>query len=417
MFAWEKPVGPPTWECFACSSTKNISNVEPHVVALEESDEITPSKAQELEELEEQRLYDEILKEADPETWAEMQEFKRQANAYQAEHESRVKIEEQRNIFPVVRGVDFVKRPKIPVEAYVPKFVYAGGVNWFCAAAKAGKSTLTWAMLRKMLRGEPFLGQPTRGQQILYVSEQGEISFRRQLEERCPKGWFMDIVNHPNFYMLLPENHVYREPGNGKVVAAGSWEKRLNSIWTPAVESIKPDILVLDTFSSYAALPQNGENDASLISSRAFDLKSLCSINPTMAILILHHTTKTKRANGPYLTLTDIRGSGGIAASGDHIVLMNRLGNPKLRKRFMTLEGRMCDADRFVIDWTEAGEYESVEAEKEESITSMIEPGPSIQDQIATAVEKRPEFRNWQNYLIKSWPTLWGSVSVRHASF
>ncbi|HWF39918.1 MAG TPA: AAA family ATPase, partial [Candidatus Acidoferrales bacterium] len=124
-------------------------------------------------------------------------------------------------IWPVVRGIDFVKRPVTPAKAYVEDFLYAGCLSALIADAKAGKTTLTWAMIRAMLHGDVFLGKPTKRGKVLYISEQGEISFRHQLQRRCPEGWYEQILGNPEFYMILPEDHKLKDVLSQTVDASG----------------------------------------------------------------------------------------------------------------------------------------------------------------------------------------------------
>jgi AAA domain len=373
MFEWENLGRPSEWECLACSGAVSVT-----VAVQTDESAVAPVESENIG-LDLRGLA------ATPEELEAQQET---LDAY-VELEKTARLEEeQTNIFPVVRGIDFLKRPVTPVSAYVENLLYAGCISGLVADAKAGKTTLMWGAIRAILRGEKFLGKPTKMGRILYVGEQGEVSFRHQMIERCPKGWYEEILGHPNFFLLLPEDHKFRmnpDLPNSPWMDAGNWEQRYG-IWRQAVQQVKPDVFILDTFGQYADMPMGGENDSAMINNRLFALKQLRTLRPTLASIVLHHTTKTKtNKNSLYLMLKDIRGSGGFAGALDHIVMMNRNENaePKNR-RYISTDGRMAEQKKFALDWSTEGEYNVVE--------DVLENNP--QSLILFAVERNPGLMN-----------------------
>ncbi len=265
------------------------------------------------------------------------------------------------DIWPARRATRFFAEPRIPIQAYVPGFVYAGCINALIGAAKAGKSTLTWSMLDCAMRGVSFLGQSCAPSRVLYVSEQSSVSFRAQMSERLPKELFDRIATNEKFIVALPEHHKCRD-ANGVESPAMSWDGRLE-VWKQLVTNplVDPDILVLDTFNAYADFQFGGENDNGLIANRFFDLNKLRAIKPSLAILLLHHVTKAaERKRNLYLPLSAIRGGGAFAACVDHAVTLNKKDSEdgaQSRMRYCYTQGRMTDERKFDVEWLADGSY------------------------------------------------------------
>jgi len=269
------------------------------------------------------------------------------------------------DIWPARRAAMFFAEPGIPIKAYVPGFVYAGSINALIGAAKAGKSTLTWSMLDCAMRGVPFLGQPCAPSRVLYISEQSSVSFRAQMSERLPKELFDRIASNEKFMLMLPEHHKYHDP-NGNETPATSWETRLK-VWKDLVANrqVDPDIFVLDTFNAYADFQFGGENDNGLMARRLFDLNSLRAIKPSLAILILHHITKSaERKRTSYLPLNAIRGGSAFAAGVDHAVTLNKKEGTDVesRTRYCYCQSRMTEERKFDVVWLADGSYRAVTA-------------------------------------------------------
>ena len=261
---------------------------------------------------------------------------------------------EQENCWPAVRGIDFFNRPRVPVQAYIPDFIYAGCLNATIGDAKVGKTTLEWAKVIAMLTGGVFLNRQCTPAKILYISEQSEVSFRHQLENSGHATWHQLILKHPNFYMMLPEDHKYKLRDEGSPMNAADWKTRMMA-WTQAVKNVKPDVFILDTFAAYAGLGENGENDNAAINTRLFDLKQLRIIRPSLAIEILHHTAKTKGAGRfKYLDLSVCRGASAFAGALDHAVIVNKpstKGTEIPRTRYIHIDGRMTLEKKIAINW------------------------------------------------------------------
>lgn len=321
-------------------------------------------------EPEQEMAYEEYLAlpGADPEIEAQAyfeEELKAQDEWDRRERKKRCEQADS-DIWPARRATTFFEEPSIPIKAYVPGFVYAGSINALIGAAKAGKSTLTWSMLDCAMRGVLFLGQPCVPSRVLYISEQSSVSIRTQMSERLPKELFNRIASDKKFILALPEHHKYQDT-NGNEQPASSWDMRLK-VWKKLVANpnVDPDIMVLDTFNAYADFQFGGENDNGLMAKRLFDLNELRTIKPSLAILILHHVTKSAEKSGTrYLPLSAIRGGSAFAAGVDHAVTLNKKDStegPQSRTRYCYTQSRLTDERRFDVEWLADGSYREATA-------------------------------------------------------
>ena len=308
--------------------------------------------------------------------------------------ESKV-TEEAEDCFPAIRGIDFLNRPEVPVTAYIPDFIYAGCLNATIGDAKVGKTTLEWAKVIAMLTGGTFLERQCTPARILYISEQSEVSFRHQLENSGHASWHELILKHPNFFLMLPEDH--KNKVGSTIINATDWKQRMMA-WTEAVKKVKPDVFILDTFAAYAGLSENGENDNAAINARLFDLKQLRTIRPSLAIEILHHTTKTKGAGRfKYLDLSVCRGASAFAGALDHAVILNKptmKGNDIPRTRYIHIDGRMTPEKKFAVSWDQGtglyNEIPDVGDNFQNSGTSDTSNDGNIQERIAALIAEEP---------------------------
>ena len=271
----------------------------------------------------------------------------------------------------------FLLEKDIPIQAYVPDFIYTGALNAIVGSPKAGKSTIVWAMLLAMMNGKEFLGKKTVPGRILYISEQSDRSFKTQMKDRLPNRMYERIVGHSKFSLMTPDDHwkmidkqVANSNGNGshseKVsVPILTWRDRLDW-WKKAVKAVNPSVVAIDTFNQYAAYDgESGENDNAMVANRMLELNELKREHPALAVLLLCHTNKASTSTGgKYLNLTAIRGGSAFAGAMDHVVLLNKLHQPDdappSRERFVHIESRMTEERSFPVEWLEDGTYQEI---------------------------------------------------------
>ena len=288
-----------------------------------------------MEELRPEEVYrEEVL-----EHYATVPDF----NEFEEEYQEYLSEEVQPSSYaPAICVKDLFARPELPVLSYAEGFIYAGAINLVGGEPKAGKSTLVWHICNSVANGRPFLGHDTRKSNIVYVTEQNEVSFRH--ETKTIPGFSVN----DNIYALLPEN--WTEP---------TWLERIK-FWENLLSATNSGVLVIDTFGAFAALPFQGENDSAIVSERFMQLKVLFKKRPNLAIVLVHHVRKP--SNDPKLrrdtlSLSDMRGSNALVGAADHVVMLGKDTRQKTRQ--IHLEGRFVDEQDFQIVLTDHGYVES----------------------------------------------------------
>lgn len=247
------------------------------------------------------------------------------------------------DIAPAISAKDLFGRPQIPITSYVPGFVYAGSLNLLAGEPKAGKSTLAWHICNAISNDRHFLGEEVRNTNVLYVTEQNEVSFRQETAT-IPK-----FSDNPNLYILMPET---------MPTTVSSWDGRVN-FWGQKLDDTKSSILVIDTFGAYANLPPGGENDSACIAERLMQLKQLYKGRPNLGIILVHHIRKPStdpRAGGvkEFADLRDARGSSAIVGSVDHCIMVSKAAGQQF-VRNIHIEGRFETESKFSLVLTESG--------------------------------------------------------------
>lgn len=271
------------------------------------------------------------------------------------------KKQEARRWKPAWAGRAVWEAPEQENAAYVPGFIYAGCIAAVVGPPKAGKSTFLWSMLDKLMAGQDFLGQKTQiPGSVLYISEQSRVSFKGQLK-RLPEGMGERVMTNSKFFLMLPEHHVTPLGIGDAEAAVVEWQGRLE-LWKKAIAATKADVVVIDTFGAFADLGQQGENDNAIVSKRFTELRQLQKAKPSLAIVLICHTTKAS-SKKRYLSLQDIRGASALAGALDHGITFQKQQSRELGKtsiRFINCESRMLEERRDAVAWTPDGSFVSL---------------------------------------------------------
>lgn len=213
--------------------------------------------------------------------------------------------------------------PDPTIAWYAPFWIPVGVKTVLCAYPKVGKTVLLFHILKAILNGEKFCDEPCNKAKIVYLSEETQFEFKKQINE------IPGLAGNPDFSVLLAE----RQPPS-----LGRWEETLK--WVDKEMTARDaNILVVDTFLSYAKLPDEGENDSATIQN-ALNAMNFLFKNPYRSVVVLHHTCKPntdKWAPDP-LAIEAVRGSGGFVGGAGHIVVMS--GQPKKTVRDFAFYGR-----------------------------------------------------------------------------
>lgn len=243
---------------------------------------------------------------------------------------------------PLITLEQLEKRPNLEVEWYCPDWIPVGAKTILSAEPKTGKTILLFHILRSVVNGEPFLGQQCPPTRVLYLTEQTEQEFKKQVCE--VKG----LIGNPNFYVLLAEE----TPANLR-----TWEDTIE-FCERMLAITKAKILVVDTFVGLAKLPPNGENDSATIQNNINKLNRLFK-NRYLSVVLTHHNRKKsddpkREAN---LTINSARGSSAFVGGGGHLIFMNN-PDPKDTRREFLFFGRYKHGDEMALSLDkEASEY------------------------------------------------------------
>jgi len=261
-------------------------------------------------------------------------------NYEQEYHDYLIQEKIPQEALPAISAKALFARPKLPITSYVDNFIYAGSLNLLAGEPKAGKSTLAWHLIQAVSHGDNFLGQVVRNTNVLYVTEQNEVSLRQEAE------MVPGLKENPNIYFLMPET-----------MEGASWESRV-SFWGKKLSDTDSGLLVVDTFGAWANLPPGGENDSACIAERLMILKMLFKGRPNLGILLVHHIRKPSADPRfpvkEFADLRDARGSSAIAGCVDHCVMLSKAINQQYVRNIHT-EGRFEPETKFSIVLTETG--------------------------------------------------------------
>jgi len=211
---------------------------------------------------------------------------------------------------PLITLKDLEARPDLEVEWYCPSWIPVGAKTVLSAEPKCGKTILLFHILQAIITGGAFLGEICTPAKVLYLTEQTEHEFKRQVKE------VPGLLGNPNFFVLLAED----TPAEIK-----TWDHMLAFVQR-MLDVTKAKILVLDTFIGLAKLPPEGENDSATIQNSINKLNPLFK-NRYLSVVFTHHNKKKsddpkRKQDTP--TLQWVRGSSAFVGGAGHIIVMNQ---------------------------------------------------------------------------------------------
>lgn len=226
---------------------------------------------------------------------------------------------------PLINLDQLKSRPDLDIEWFCPDWIPVGSKTILSAEPKTGKTILLFHILKAVTEGGYFLGKKCPPTRVLYLTEQTEQEFKKQICE--VKG----LIGNKNFYVLLAEE----TPETIK-----TWEDTIQFA-EKMLAVTKAKILVIDTFGSLAKLPPNGENDASTIQNNINKLNPLFK-NRYLSVVLTHHNRKKSEYRGggdnSNLSISSARGSSAFVGGGGHLIFMN--APDKSNKRQFSFYGR-----------------------------------------------------------------------------
>ena len=214
---------------------------------------------------------------------------------------------------PFINLEQLEKRPDLEIDYYVPDWIPVGAKTILSGEPKSGKTILLFHILKAVTNGEEFLGKPCPPTRVLYLTEQTEQEFKKQICE------IPGLIGNPNYYVLLAEE----TPDSLK-----TWEDMIEFAEKYLVIT-KAKILVIDTFGGLAKLPPNGENDAAVVQGHINKLNRLFK-NRYLSVVLTHHNRKKSadwRNKDESANINAARGSSAFVGGGGHLIFMNAPDN------------------------------------------------------------------------------------------
>jgi len=210
-------------------------------------------------------------------------------------------------------------RPDFVWDPYAAR----GAVTLVAGLPKVGKSTLTCALSEAVRSSVPsFLGGAVSGGPVVIISEENAVTALAKLGDS-------DNV------LLLVREHAWPLP---------SWPA-LIAVAVTAAKRIGAVLLVIDSFSFFAQLGPDAENDSGAVNRVFAPLHEAAASG--LALVLPLHQRKSGGEGG-----TAIRGSGAIAANADMLVEVERLGeNASPRHRQLVAIGRWAAPPLLVVDY------------------------------------------------------------------
>ncbi|WP_439643567.1 AAA family ATPase [Gemmatimonas sp.] len=244
-------------------------------------------------------------------------------------------------------------KPAVPL---VPGLLYRGRFTLLVAPAKMGKTTVVWHTISGLAKGQPVFGYQVPPCRILVLALEEALgdTKERVLEQGLHKHanvFILDAVDAPGFrpFDVLEAN----------------------------VEVLQPEVIVVDTLSSYAAGQVTDENNSMAWMTILPEISKLAH-RRDIALLVLHHAQKSGGG---------ARGSTQIVAVPDNLAFLSQPKGQPDNVRCLSWKGRQSrTGSAFIAYDIETTQYTTVD----QSATSTAE-GSEMAGRRVSATEPATE--------------------------
>ena len=230
-------------------------------------------------------------------------------------------------------GADLAARTSNQTKWIVRPWVAEGAITEVDGKAKtAGKTTWLTHMVRAVLDGVPFLGEPTTKSPVVYLTEQSEATFRVALERA-------GLLGRHDLSVLF-------------------WHETIGTSWPEIVKAarvecrrIEAKLLIVDTLAQFTGIDGDGENSAGE-ALRAMEPLQRAAHRQGLGVVVSRHERKSGGDVGD-----SGRGSSAFAGVMDTICSIRRLdGNGRDTLRVIRSVSRIGEAPgELVIELTDQG--------------------------------------------------------------
>lgn len=252
-------------------------------------------------------------------------------------------------------------------EWIVAPFVAKGAITELDGKIKAGgKTTFVSHMVKSVVAGSPFMGEPTRRTRVLLLTEQSPTSFRKVLERA-------GLTDCEDLLVLFWHD-----------VAALPWPEVAALAADKALE-VGAELLITDTLGQFAGIRGDGENSAGAAQEAMGPLQEAAARG--LGVLLTRHERKGGGEVGE-----SARGSSAFGGAVDVILSIRRGdGNTRLTVRVIESLSRFDETpDKLVVELTPNG-YRSLgdvtAFAEEEAAQAIRETLPATPDNAMTTGE------------------------------
>jgi Bifunctional DNA primase/polymerase, N-terminal/AAA domain len=180
-------------------------------------------------------------------------------------------------------------------------------------AKRSGKTTLLLCLVRAIVYGEPFFGQPTAYSRIVYMTEQSGPSFKRNLRRA-------GLLDRDDCYVLTWSR-----------AAGWTWEQVIEEVLRK-VDEVDAHVLIIDTLAQWSGIRGDEENKSGAALRVMEPLQA--ATTRQLAILISRHDRKAGGGVGD-----SARGSSAYAGAVDIVLHLDRPEPKPGNERQRVLEG------------------------------------------------------------------------------
>ena len=295
------------------------------------------------------------------------------ASGIEAGKESKIRSAALKEEVPAERIIAFRTAREVAAltpaktEWIVPPFVAKGAITELDGKIKAGgKTTFVSHMVKSVVAGSPFMGEPTRRTKVLLLTEQSPTSFRKVLERA-------GLTECEDLLVLFWHD-----------VAALAWPEVAALAADKALE-IGAELLITDTLGQFAGIRGDGENSAGAAQEAMGPLQEAAARG--LGVLLTRHERKGGGEVGE-----SARGSSAFGGAVD-VILSIRRGDGNTRPTVRVLESlsRFDETpDKLVIELTPNGYRSLGDATafaEEEAAQAIKETLPATSDNAMTTNE------------------------------
>lgn len=227
-----------------------------------------------------------------------------------------------------ITAPEFAELAPERIDYLIWGYVARGMITQLAAGIKIGKTVFIMDAIRAMLTGDEFIGHMTQRCPVLYMTEEGRTSFRRNLEKA-------HLLDHADLHLLLrSEVHGMKWPDIGELVGAYIVEHGIG-------------LVAVDTLSDWIDLSGDGEKDESSARRAVSIMRQWCNVTGC-GVVALQHERKAGGGIGE-----SARGSSAFGGAMDILATLQELPKPGDRAmnpthRILAGRGR-CDVPEPVV--------------------------------------------------------------------